>query len=152
MKEENERQEAIKRNDVRKERERVQKEELEAADRARQRAKSEAKLQANLSPQERKEYGQQKVEESEHALISGLFGTDSVVATESLPPVAPSHENGYNDDDDDEAKLSFGDSEDCRLHAQRVGECMSRHGTFFLAMKFIEEMIDQTEAALSKMI
>jgi len=110
------------------------KEELELAKKA---MALEAEMEANMSPEERRQAALEREEREGAALADALFGG---------PVKGPAGDRGKAMTSGD--KVVMTDLKDHLRHAKKVGECIQGHGKVNLCSAFLNEVIQQCKDVL----
>lgn len=114
------------------------KEELELARKA---MALEAEMEANMTPEERRQIERERVEADAQAMTDDLFGgVDD--GPSSNGPGAPGKAMMSGD------KVVMKDLTDHLRHAKKVGECIQGHGKINLCSAFLNEVIQQCKDVL----
>ena len=111
----------------------------EAEELARKVVELEAEMEANMSPDERRAYERNRVEEADNALTNDLFGA---VEAKTVHVAAAGAAGGSSD------VLVLKDIKDHLKHARKVAAAIREHGKTHLASAFFKEALQQSMAVL----
>jgi len=117
------------------EKKRKEKEQQEEMEIARKAMELEAEMEANMTPDERRQLERQRIEEADNALTDDLFG-----AVDKMSVSKGAQQAGD--------KVVMKDMKEHMKHARKVAECMKGHGKIHLATIFLKEVIQQSKELL----
>lgn len=107
---------------------------------ARKAVELEAEIEASMTPDERRAYDQQRIEEADNALTNDLFGAVEQVGQNQT--IGGANAQSAND------KIILKDIKDHLKHARKVAMALRDHGKIHLATAFLKELLQESTSVL----